>query len=127
MKNAGPPFRYPLSSNPIFWTIQGEGHMRGSQMCFIRLAGCSVGCPGCDTDYRKKEMATPEEIAQRADDVTPPEARERWAWITGGEPTDHNLDSAHSRTAGETLRHRACHQRPSRRHRASRLALRFPT
>lgn len=92
MKNVGPTFRYPLSSNPIFWTIQGEGRMRGFQMCFIRLAGCSVGCPGCDTDYRKKEMATPQEIAQRADDVTPPNARERWAWITGGEPTDHHLD-----------------------------------
>ena len=93
MKNAAAikPFRYPLTSNPVFWTIQGEGHLRGFQMCFVRLAGCSVGCPGCDTDYRKKEMATPEEIAQRADAVTPPNARDRWVWITGGEPTDHDL------------------------------------
>lgn len=85
------PFRYPLSANPVFWTIQGEGHLRGFQMCFVRLAGCSVGCPKCDTDYRKKEMATPEEIAQRADKVTPKNARDRWVWITGGEPTDHDL------------------------------------
>ena len=83
--------RYPLTSNPVFWTIQGEGHMRGQQMCFVRLAGCSVGCPGCDTDYRKQEMATPEEIAARADSVTPAAARDRWVWITGGEPTDHDL------------------------------------
>ncbi|HEV3410689.1 MAG TPA: 7-carboxy-7-deazaguanine synthase QueE [Chthoniobacterales bacterium] len=83
--------RYPLTSNPIFWTIQGEGHLRGMQMCFVRLAGCSVGCPACDTDYRKREMATAEEIAARANDVTPKDVRERWIWITGGEPTDHNL------------------------------------
>ena len=83
--------RYPLASNPVFWTIQGEGHMRGQQMCFVRLAGCSVGCAHCDTDYRKEEMATPDEIAARADSVTPVAAHDRWVWITGGEPTDHNL------------------------------------
>ncbi len=82
---------YPLTNNPVFWTIQGEGHMRGMQMCFVRLAGCSVGCPNCDTDYRKQEMATPEEIAARADAVTPANAQKRWVWITGGEPTDHDL------------------------------------
>jgi len=83
--------KYPLTSNPVFWTIQGEGHLRGFQMCFVRLAGCSVGCPACDTDYRKKETATEEEIAARADAVTPSNARDRWVWITGGEPTDHDL------------------------------------
>ena len=83
--------RYPLTSNPIFWTIQGEGHLRGMQMCFVRLAGCSVGCPACDTDYRKQEMATAEEIAARVDRITPKDLQERWVWITGGEPTDHNL------------------------------------
>ncbi len=65
--------------------------MRGFQMCFVRLAGCSVGCEHCDTDYAKKEMATEEEIAQRADRITPTGARDRWIWLTGGEPTDHEL------------------------------------
>lgn len=83
--------RYPLSSNPIFWTIQGEGHLRGFQMCFVRLAGCSVGCPNCDTDYRRQEFATDDEIAARVDDITPKNARDRWVWVTGGEPTDHDL------------------------------------
>lgn len=85
--------RYPLAANPVFWTIQGEGHLRGMQMCFVRLAGCSVGCPACDTDYRKQEMARPEEIAARAHEMTPRELKERWVWITGGEPTDHNLSA----------------------------------
>jgi len=65
--------------------------MRGSQMCFVRTAGCSVGCPSCDTDYRRQEFATDEQIAARVDQLTPREARERWVWITGGEPTDHDL------------------------------------
>lgn len=82
---------YPLTGNPIYWTIQGEGHLRGFQMAFIRLAGCSVGCPQCDTDYRVAMRSTAEEIAQRVDIVTPAESRDRWVWITGGEPTDHDL------------------------------------
>ena len=83
--------RYPLTKNPVFWTIQGEGHLRGHQMCFVRLAGCSVGCEHCDTDYAKETMATAEEIAARADEATPKTARHRWLWLTGGEPTDHDL------------------------------------
>ncbi|HEX8679692.1 MAG TPA: 7-carboxy-7-deazaguanine synthase QueE [Chthoniobacterales bacterium] len=83
--------RYPLAKNAIFWTIQGEGHLRGLQMCFVRLAGCSVGCAMCDTDYRRAEFATAEEIAARVDAITPAEARTRRVWITGGEPTDHDL------------------------------------
>ncbi len=82
---------YPLAPNPIFWTIQGEGHLRGFQMCFIRLAGCSVGCENCDTDYSVDSRATAKEIAKRANAATPHTARDRWVWITGGEPTDHDL------------------------------------
>lgn len=60
-------------------------------MTFIRLAGCSVGCPGCDTDYSLAERVTAEELAIQADEVTPPSLRDRWVWITGGEPTDQDL------------------------------------
>ena len=84
--------RYPLAKDAIFWTIQGEGHLRGMQMCFVRLAGCSVGCAMCDTDYRRAEFATAEEIAARVDELTPNESRDRRVWITGGEPTDHVLE-----------------------------------
>lgn len=83
--------RYPLSPNPIFWTIQGEGHLRGFQMAFVRLAGCSVGCVQCDTDYRVDSRATEEEIVARVTEVQPAGDRDHWVWITGGEPTDHNL------------------------------------
>lgn len=82
---------YPLSSNPVFWTIQGEAHLRGFQMAFVRLAGCSVGCVECDTDYRVDSRRTAVEIAAEVDRVTPAGARDRWVWLTGGEPTDHDL------------------------------------
>ncbi|EKD06293.1 radical SAM domain protein [Arthrospira platensis C1] len=32
-------------------TIQGEGYWAGTPVDFIRLAGCPVGCPWCDTGY----------------------------------------------------------------------------
>lgn len=83
--------RYPLSPNPIFWSIQGEGHLRGFQMAFIRLGGCSVGCPKCDTDYRVISRMDAAHIASAVDSVTPENSRDRWVWITGGEPTDHDL------------------------------------
>ena len=60
-------------------------------MTFIRLSGCSVGCANCDTDYSKSDTKTAEELADWADKVTPREQRDRWAWITGGEPTDQDL------------------------------------
>jgi 7-carboxy-7-deazaguanine synthase len=83
--------RYPLSPNPVFWSLQGEGHLRGFQMAFLRLGGCSVGCEGCDTDYRVSERATADELVERVRAVTPSGDRDWWVWITGGEPTDHDL------------------------------------
>jgi organic radical activating enzyme len=82
--------KYPLARNGIYWTIQGEGHLRGFQMCFLRLAGCSVGCPQCDTDYRASEVATEQEITERVL-ATTPRCIDPWCWITGGEPADHDL------------------------------------
>ena len=83
--------KYPLAPHPIFWTLQGEGHLRGFQMAFIRLSGCSVGCAQCDTDYRVDLRAGVTEIVERVQAVTPDAARDRWVWLTGGEPTDHDL------------------------------------
>jgi organic radical activating enzyme len=83
--------RYPLAPDPVFWTLQGEKHLRGFQMAFVRLGGCSVGCPGCDTNYRVTSRATADEIVEMVRGVTPTADRDWWVWITGGEPTDHDL------------------------------------
>lgn len=79
---------FSLAPNPIFWTIQGEAHLRGFQMCFLRLAGCSVGCPQCDTNYSVGSRETADTIAWLAEQATPEKASDRWVWITGGEPAD---------------------------------------
>lgn len=83
--------RYPIAPNGIFWSIQGEAHLRGFQMAFVRLAGCSVGCPQCDTSYAVHEKLHPGEVLSRVNKVSPQGDRDRWVWVTGGEPTDHDL------------------------------------
>ncbi|WP_232221307.1 7-carboxy-7-deazaguanine synthase QueE [Pseudidiomarina salinarum] len=40
---------YPI--NEIFETIQGEGQFTGVPSIFVRLQGCPVGCPWCDTQH----------------------------------------------------------------------------
>ena len=83
--------RYTLAPNAVFWSWQGEGHLRGFPMVFIRLAGCSVGCPQCDTDYSAERTASAEEIAAEVAATWPRGYRDRWVWITGGEPYDRQL------------------------------------
>lgn len=40
-----------LLVHSIFFTIQGEGPNVGKPAVFLRLGGCNLQCPGCDTDY----------------------------------------------------------------------------
>lgn len=40
-----------LKINEIFETIQGEGSFTGVPSLFVRLQGCPVGCPWCDTQH----------------------------------------------------------------------------
>lgn len=92
---------YPLAPNGIFWTIQGEGALSGGPMAFVRLAGCSVGCADCDTDYRVDQRLETSDIIRHIESVIPQGFRrpdrvpaydfQSWVWITGGEPTDHDL------------------------------------
>lgn len=80
----------PLAQHGVFSTIQGEGALLGTPMIFIRLAGCNINCPLCDTDYSVKEQVSVTDIIQRCLKI---QKKERWIWITGGEPTIHkNLE-----------------------------------
>lgn len=53
-----------LSVHSIFYTLQGEGMYAGRPAVFVRLAGCNLQCPLCDTEYTNdaKEMSISEII-----------------------------------------------------------------
>jgi hypothetical protein len=80
-----------LASQGVYWTIQGEGHFVGEPMVFIRLAGCSVGCPKCDTNYKPVREATVDEIVAECVRERDENVRAKYVWVTGGEPTDQDL------------------------------------
>lgn len=79
---------YPLAKDGVFRTVQGEGALLGVPMVFVRLAGCSVNCAGCDTDYRHADTRSLAEIESAIKDVR---GNAEWVFVTGGEPTDHEL------------------------------------
>ena len=69
-------------------TIQGEGPYAGHQATFIRLAGCTLMCPGCDTDYTSnREKARIRDIVAYCENQSP-----GLVVITGGEPFRQKLD-----------------------------------
>lgn len=73
-----------------FHSIQGEGAWCGTNAFFIRLAGCDVGCPWCDTKISWSPKSHPhrsiEELVQAAAVANP-----TFVVITGGEPLMHDL------------------------------------
>jgi organic radical activating enzyme len=73
--------------NEIFHSIQGEGVLTGIPSTFVRLQGCAVGCPWCDTKYTWAKGGTKMEVADIMNEI-----RHDHVVITGGEPTLHNLD-----------------------------------
>ncbi len=81
-----------LAAQGVFHTIQGEGHLAGQPMTFVRLAGCSVACRECDTDYTFDRRESVEQIVDEVDLATPSEVRDRWCWVTGGEPADQAVE-----------------------------------
>lgn len=68
-----------------FETIQGEGPFCGERALFIRLYGCNLRCPGCDTDYTSKgTVVSPDYFAKMAQRNLWPQGA--LVVITGGEP-----------------------------------------
>ena len=67
--------------NEIFCSLQGEGVHSGEAAVFVRLSGCNLRCPFCDTQHEAgREMSEAEIVA----------AVEAWparlVVVTGGEP-----------------------------------------
>lgn len=70
--------------NEIFYSLQGEGRWMGRPAVFVRMSGCNLKCPFCDTDFRGyREMS--------ADDILSKCLEEggecRFIVFTGGEPS----------------------------------------
>lgn len=102
---------YPV--NDIYTTIQGEGALTGTPMILLRLMGCDVGCPFCDTKetwvkeqtelYHNIEeilgtnskwgMFDQREIAVYCKNIA---GNIKWILITGGEPAQYKLNSLYN-------------------------------
>lgn len=106
MPAANEPF---LPVNELFQTMQGEAIYTGTPAVFVRLQGCDVGCPWCDTKHTwaidpaheapaaevlaKDEKASPRWARLSAAELAAAIAQypARHVVITGGEPCVHDL------------------------------------
>lgn len=73
--------RYPI--NELFETIQGEGVFTGTPAIFLRLQGCPVGCPWCDTQHTWEKAATDQVSLETILAKSAPSAQ--WAELTAKE------------------------------------------
>lgn len=86
----------PISNNPhqleiteCFYSIQGEGPFAGRPATFLRLAGCNLRCPFCDTNYKRLTTLNPRNTV---DLVTATKKNNtNLVVITGGEPFRQNI------------------------------------
>lgn len=68
----------------IFSTIQGEGPFAGERAIFVRLWGCNLQCPMCDTDYSGDYITyPPHSLIEEIDKLVQPPYI---VVLTGGEP-----------------------------------------
>lgn len=75
----------------VFHTIQGEGPFAGVPAVFVRLAGCNLDCPFCDTNYTvgRNRHTVKELVAQVC--AAAGATKTRLVVLTGGEPFRQNL------------------------------------
>lgn len=71
----------------VFYSIQGEGKHTGMPAVFVRLAGCSMNCPFCDTKYA---FQTGEEWDEARLLCEVKKYPCKTVIVTGGEPTEQD-------------------------------------
>lgn len=78
-----------IKLHSLFPTIQGEGPFAGKPAVFVRLAGCNLQCPSCDTEYTQgsKEVMPDYIVAE----VQKHGMVGKLVVITGGEPFRQNI------------------------------------
>lgn len=87
-----------LTVHSMFFTIQGEGPFAGEPAVFLRLTGCNLQCPLCDTEYSGGNFTAPHEILKLINHLGPGSKETGFRWpngrlvvITGGEPFRQNI------------------------------------
>lgn len=71
----------------VFNTIQGEGPHSGLPAVFLRLAGCNIKCPFCDTQYTEgRQSLSLEVVLSKLYDALAEFRCKPILVITGGEP-----------------------------------------
>ncbi len=100
-----------MKVNEIFYSLQGEGYYTGTAAVFVRLSGCNLQCPFCDTNHENGNMMTEEEIV---DAVSAYPAR--MVVVTGGEPslqlTESLVDALHKKGKYVSVETNGTHQLP---------------
>lgn len=97
---------YPV--NDCYTCIQGEGVQTGVAMVLLRLQGCAVGCPWCDTKEtwafdQTQEVTTLDDalggntrymvmgVESIVQHIVENHPGPKWVLVTGGEPAQYNL------------------------------------
>jgi len=81
-----------IDVHSMWRTIQGEGPYVGVPATFIRLAGCNLQCPFCDTDYTStRERMTAADAIAKLNEIAPVFNARPLVVITGGEPFRQNI------------------------------------
>lgn len=97
---------YPI--NDCYTCVQGEGVQTGVAMVLLRLHGCAVGCPWCDTQEtwffepgnEVKTLAEAQEtpgryaflsVAEIVNHIISQHPGPKWVLVTGGEPAQYPL------------------------------------
>lgn len=81
-----------LAVNSIFYTIQGEGPFAGVPSVFVRLAGCNLQCPMCDTEYTMRRSMPVTDVVTEVYRQFGPDRVSRLVVISGGEPFRQDIN-----------------------------------